>query len=351
MDHDFYQAEDLAADESFQEYVFSTNEEATKYWEEWLEKNPEQAHEFNLARQLVINLQFKNTDISSKKSFDLQQLQMRLLKGEVSHRQKKIPSRTAIHSSRIWWYVAAGLILILGFGYSFWIAGENKFFNSDEVDELTQTVVEQIIPRGQKQTIHLPDGTAVKLNSESTLRYEKNFYQGTREVYLSGEAFFEVARDTLRPFVVHAGGIETKVLGTSFNLRAYPDENNVDIALVHGKVEVYKSNDFSETLLPAQMISFDNSSHAVEIKPFDSLEIVGWKDWILFFKDADFNEIKYKLERWYDVKIEVRGNLEGKAFSGKFIDDSLEEVLNGIGFSLNFQYEISDGKVTIQSNI
>jgi ferric-dicitrate binding protein FerR (iron transport regulator) len=78
---------------------------------------------------------------------------------------------------------------------------------------------------------------------------------------------------------------------------------------------------------------------------------VGWKDWVLYFKDADFNEIKHKLERWYNVKIEVRGSLQGKAFSGKFINDSLEEVLNGIGFTLHFQYEISEGIVTIQSNL
>lgn len=348
MNRDFYRAEDLAADESFQEYVFSNNEEAAKYWEEWLEKNPERAYEFHLARQLVINLQFRNTDVSSKKSLDLQQLQMRLHKEVADDRQKNMPSRTAIHSSRIWWMVAS-LVLILGLGYGFWIAGANTFFNRDQVHTLNQTEVEQTIPRGQKQTINLPDGTKVKLNSESTIRYKKNFNQGIREVHMSGEAYFEVVHDTLRPFVVHAGGIETRVLGTSFNLRAYPDENNVDVALVQGKIEVFKTNNFSETLLPAQMISFDNSSHSVEIKPFDSLEIVGWKDWVLFFKDADFNEIKYKLERWFDVKIEVQGNFEGKAFSGKFVNDSLEEVLKGIGFSLHFRYEISDGMVTIQS--
>ncbi len=351
MHHDFYRAEDFATDESFQEYVFSYNEEAIKYWEDWLEKNPEQAHEFNLARQLVINLQFRSNDVSAKKSFDLQQLQSRLLKKEVGLPQENTASKAVIKSSRTWWGVAAGLLLLLGLGYGFWNAGESLFFRSNPTQQPITTLVQQTIPRGQKQTIYLPDGTSVKLNSESTIRYDKNFYQGTREVYLSGEAYFEVAHDTLRPFVVYANGIETKVLGTAFNLKAYPDENNVAVALVHGKVEVSKSNDFSEMLMPTQMLSFDSSSDVIEIKPFDSIEIVGWKDWVLFFKDADFNEIKYKLERWYNVKIEVRGSLKGKAFSGKFTNDSLEEVLNGIGFSLHFQHEISDGIVTIQSNL
>lgn len=346
MDHNFYRAEDLASDESFQEYVFSTNAEATQYWEAWLEDNPEHAHTFHLARQLVINLQFRKADISSKKSFDLQQLQHRIQQEE--RQPKHIISRgKSVQGFRLGWWVAAGFTLILGLGYGFWKIGGNEFFK-EELPVITQTEVEQATPRGQKQTVHLPDGTQVKLNAESTLRYAKNFDQRIREVYLTGEAYFEVAHDTLRPFVVYAGGIETKVLGTSFNLRAYPDEHNVDVALVQGKVEVYK-NDFSEILKPAQMISFDNNSQAVEIKPFDSLAVVGWKDWVLFFKDADINEIKYKLERWYDVKIEVRGNLKGKAFSGKFINDSLEEVLKGISFSLRFQYEISNGKVIIQS--
>ncbi len=337
------QPEQLASDESFQDYVINKDPEAVKYWQNWIKDHPEAREAVEVAESMVETFQFNLPSYPQKRSLDLQQLQIDLMSQEDSESK---PSFMGSSPIRIW-KIAAAILLICGMGYTFWWIGANG-------DELTikdreLSIIKHEISKGQKKTIQLLDGTIVNLNSESTLRYEENEAEGLREVFLTGEAFFEVTRDPLRPFIVNAGSTKTIVLGTSFNCKAYPHEKEVSVALVHGSVEVRNQSGLSEILTPNQMITIDEDEKFT-VEAFDPEKITGWKDGILYFEELDFNEIRYKLERWYNVEIEVDGKIEGKAFSGKFYNESLDQVLNGIGFSLHFNHKINGRKVLIKPN-
>ena len=343
-------AEDLASEESFQEYALGLNREATEHWERWIEQNPEKQGEIELARMLVRNLQFRSPVLDDKKDFDRQQLQYRLF-----HEEHKVNFRErSIRPHFRFWKVAAAIVLLAAAGCVLWMGKKNNWFYQGQTVAESNPLTEKVTQKGQKRTVRLTDGTVVKLNSESTLRVEEDFDQQTREVYLQGEAFFDVAHDPMHPFIVHTGAVETRVLGTKFNLRAYPNENSVEVALVEGKVKVL-DNDAPEVpsamLKPHQMIRIDESTRHYDILEFNELEVSGWKDGVIYFKNAGIAEIIKKLDRWYNVEIQVKGHLGKKAFSGEFDGQSLDKVLNGIGFSLHFQYSIEGKKVVIQPKV
>ena len=352
MDRTHYRAEDFAAEESFQEYALGINPLSINQWGQWIKEHPEKLEETVLAVQMVRNLQFRNPDLTDKKEFDRQQLQYHLF-NEDSFKSTNRSERNANQVVFNFWKVAATFIALVTVAYIVWRANEYNWFDRHRQAVEHSTLIEKTIPKGQKYTIQLIDGTIVKLNSESTLRFEEDLNQQKREVYLTGEAFFDVARDPLRPFIVHTGSVETCVLGTAFNLRAYSNEKSIEVALIHGKIKV-KNNQSPEKLSailePHQMIRIDENTDRYVVQTFDETAISGWTDGILYFKNAGISEIVQKLERWYNVEVQVKGELGVKAFSGEFDNESLDKVLNGIGFSLHFQYSIKGRKVVIQPN-
>jgi transmembrane sensor len=200
---------------------------------------------------------------------------------------------------------------------------------------------------GQKMTIVFPDGTFVKLNSESTISYPEEFSKECREVTLVGEAYFDVAHYDDWPFIVKSEDTETMVLGTEFNVTAYPEEENLIIALVSGSVHVRTQGEQSVMLEPMQMATVKNKEQDLMVSDFDLLQVTGWKDNMIVFKKATFLEIQNTLERWYGVKIfyDDIPRFEG-GYTGDFTDESLETILNGIS-SNKFDFEIEGKKVYI----
>ncbi|NJN24787.1 MAG: DUF4974 domain-containing protein [Cyclobacteriaceae bacterium] len=209
-------------------------------------------------------------------------------------------------------------------------------------------------PKGQKSTITLPDGSKVKLNSESILEYDSDF-ENQRDVHLIGQAFFEIQRDTTKPFTVHIGELGVRVLGTSFDVKAYPFDESVSVSVLTGKVAVKKQNNYkSETLgqlLPTQQMEINHSSGHTNIRTFDPDKILAWKDGILFFQSEKLVNTFKELERWYGVKINIQGNPNlGLLYSGKFESESLENVLESMRFSYSFDYTIDSTDVYIIFN-
>src|SRR5690606_5078196 len=158
---------------------------------------------------------------------------------------------------------------------------------------------------GVKYTTVLPDGTQVKLNSSSSIKYPEQFSEDLREVFLKGEAFFEVKHDQQRPFIVHSGDLKIQVLGTSFNVRDYGDETETRVALVTGKVRIDPQSDTSSSLVlePAQMAVFNRENRSLQKKPFDFKTEIGWKEGVLIFSNTTLAEAFDKIERWYGVEI------------------------------------------------
>jgi len=225
---------------------------------------------------------------------------------------------------------------------------------SIENDDLDEPLVYNTlnVPYGKKFEIVLSDGTQVYLNSGSSLTYPTAFYaSGPRDVELTGEAYFTVESDSLRPFRVKTRELDTKVLGTQFNLSSYPDDETVQVVLVEGSLSVKRSNGFEAShllLKPNQMAFYSNGHKELQLTDVDVSRYIAWKEGILYFKNEDFIHITKKLERHYNVAIEIRGDLlKSERYTGRFKTETIEEVLQGFQRIKDFAYKITNDKIIL----
>ncbi len=212
--------------------------------------------------------------------------------------------------------------------------------------------IEKSTESGQKLSFHLEDGTSVTLNAGSKLSYPANFDEDNRTVELQGEAFFEVRKDASRPFRVITKNVITTALGTSFNINT---KKNIEIALVTGMVSVESLSEEdsmqSVILNPGELATISSNSNVIQKSVFDFRKYISWKDGLIFFKEADYLEIKDYLENWYGVNIYSNKIPETQwKFSGKFEDESLENILSALQFGHNFEYKIEGKKIQLIFN-
>jgi ferric-dicitrate binding protein FerR (iron transport regulator) len=208
-----------------------------------------------------------------------------------------------------------------------------------------------VVPRGGEYRLTLADGTAVTLNAGSTLRFPARFPPGRREVWLSGEGYFQVASSPASPFSVHANGTVTTALGTEFNVNAYDGEETTGITLVTGIVEVAVGARVSR-LAPGYRVAVDNATGEAHREQVYLPAIIAWKDGVLRFDDIPLDELMRRLERWYDVPFVFRREeVKRKSFSGGFRRyERLERVLqfieqvNDVTFTLENDTIIMDIK-------
>ena len=220
--------------------------------------------------------------------------------------------------------------------------------------EVTSEIIIKENDKGRKSTIFLPDGSVVNLNSESAIQYDEVNFENNRTVLLSGEAFFEVAKDSIHPFRVVAGQVMVTALGTSFNIDSYDENKKINVALVTGKVLVKNNQDSLPQqeffLNPGQAISYQKQNrNFTEIMPFSHDRITGWKDGILFFDRDDLPTVMRKLERWFAVDFELLNKSPHTwRYTSQFRNQNLKNILESLSFSQNFNYEIKGKKVYIK---
>jgi ferric-dicitrate binding protein FerR (iron transport regulator) len=192
-------------------------------------------------------------------------------------------------------------------------------------------------PKGGQYHIVLPDGTKVWLNAASSIRFPTVFTKD-RKVTITGEVYMEVAKDKVKPFYVHVGDVDIQVLGTSFNINAYQDENVVSTTLVEGSIRV-SALKRTHLLAPGQQAQV-----GVETRVIDHVDIdkaLAWKNGAFCFNDADLKTVMRQLGRWYDVDIVYEGNIPVRKFRGKMGRDlNLSDVLEILKKSkVNFRIE------------
>jgi ferric-dicitrate binding protein FerR (iron transport regulator) len=211
---------------------------------------------------------------------------------------------------------------------------------------------ETIAPRGQKSQIVLSDGTKVWLNSDTKIRYPGQFDKNQRDVYLDGEAFFEVTKNEHQPFLVHTLGPEVKVVGTKFNIKAYADENQVETSLFEGRVDLLLKNKESnqiedKELKPGQSLIYSGISQQLTSVRFPKDEIDGWKKNQLIFKDDTFIKLVKKIERWYNVEVVY----DERKFDNRrltvelFEGERLEKLMDILSLALSVNYRYEQGKI------
>ena len=355
MDYSKYTTEDYVNDPGFQSWVLNGDAELNPFWEGFLQENPHKCLEIEEAKVIVKAL-FKREynypiDRQEKLFHKITDTNRRLYGKHINDRNSKVSSadksmhnpntlsKRKIMNWKAHLAMVASVVLIACFAYLF----------TQESDQPSVQMVNKTNKAGERSRISLPDGSTVFLNAESSLRYDLKFSDTERRVFLEGEAFFEVTKDSLRPFTVTTGQLSTTALGTSFNIKSYPENNETQIALITGKVLVKDpiSNE-SAILIPGEAIVSKKNIQGIKKITVNSRIITLWKDGIIHFEKTKFEEVINVLEKWYDVEFVVRnGSTQNLVCSGTFKDQYLSNVLKSIGFALGFDYEIKDKKVYV----
>ena len=340
-----YTVEDFLEAPGFSAWVKKENRESELFWDNWVDQNPDKKPEIDKARVLILAMGVKESLPANE---EVRYLWKKIERGMVDKEGKQSLVRK-IGAYKM--AVAASIAVILA--VSVLLSPDSKSSIEKEVSEVAPVkMIEKFCPVGQKSTITLTDGTRIKLNSNSKLIFPETFSAHSREVELEGEAFFEVSRDPSRPFTITSGNLKTRVLGTSFNVKAYAASNAIKVAVASGKVMVTSdklngSND-ELTLLPNEMAVYSKTSDELTMKSFNSLDELAWKDGVLAFKNRDINHITKELAKWYGVTFVLDKKLNyDKDYTGSFDNKSLREVLEGISFVFNFQFKIDNKVVTI----
>lgn len=240
--------------------------------------------------------------------------------------------------------VAASIVLVL---VSF-IFMDNRTENIDEIEEIATII--RANKKGEKRTFRLSDGSSIRLNAESKISFPEKFDAEKREVFLEGEAFFDIERDASRPFIVHSGQITTVVKGTSFNIKAYSSDKDIKVSVATGLVEVINNKGKEKVSLePKERAVFNLKDKQLNKVLFDYDELA-WKDGILHFKNAKLAEVFKVLERWYGVQFRITNQtvFTNNGYTGSFKNEALNTVLETIGFAGEFEFEIKDKQVIIK---
>jgi transmembrane sensor len=220
-----------------------------------------------------------------------------------------------------------------------------NYLNKADITPIDQLVSYSIYaPMGSRVSFNLPDGSTGMLNSGSQLSYSLPF-NSNRQVKLEGEAWFEVTHNEKHPFEITACSSTVKVLGTSFNMSAYPEENYIEVVLQKGKVEFLDNYiDEKTTILPSERLICQNGN--ISKSATDPAKYNAWTEGKLVFREDPMPEVARRIERWYNVKIELADKeLEKYSFHGTFEDDKLEEVLRLLSMTSPIRYKIIPRKL------
>lgn len=242
------------------------------------------------------------------------------------------PEKTGFRLMQLsqFWKMVACLILVMGVILSIYL-----YTTEPNQQPLAYKEIKTL--KGQKLSIKLADGTLVQLNSESVLRVPEQFETDSRSVTFEGEAFFKVAKDVSRPFAIRTNQTTVTVLGTRFNVRAYPAEQHTSVVVEEGRVRFSAAK--QNLVLEANQQGIFTSSLKMEQHVVNVDKYLAWKDGRLVFDDEPLGDIAKTLERWYGVKM-VIGNphLATQRYSGKFVRPHLQTVLESLAFAVKFKY-------------
>ena len=350
---------DLVLNPEFRRWVLNPNPESDKIWKNHVANNPTAVQDVEVARELLLELFSNRYPLQESEFNDIwNYIDARTEKedNEVKN-QKVIPihhfnGEMRDETKRGDWIglrwisrIAAFLIFAVGLGF---LAVE--FIQTEPVADQSVPIKykEYSTSPGVKSSITLADGTKVLLNSGSLLRYRENFSPDKREVFLEGEAFFEVFHDPERPFTVKTGEVSTTALGTSFNIMAYEKENLL-ISLVTGKVAISTSNDKGQMILePRETLRVQPEKGKFLKLGFDEDGVMGWTRKMIVFDNTELSAAIRTLENWYGVTFHFQNEPKPDLYlEGKFYNETLENVLDGLSYTAGLDFEIKNDRVNI----
>jgi len=366
-------------DKRFIQWVFSPGNELNEWWDTFEASNPKEKENILLAKRILQTLHTKDKELSEDEKI---LLFSQILK-QVETRQQKSKTRKILVG-----FLKYAAVAILFFSIGALLFYQKNNFNPQFITQkisepvhtdeamlirpggdnilLSETnsriehrdgqvvvndnIVEDrgsprqgtpelnqlVIPYGKTSEIILPDGTHVFLNAGSRLIYPEFFADKTREVFLVGEAFFDVEHNEQQPFIVQTTDIRIRVLGTQFNVSAYPSDNIIETVLTEGKVYLEQNNTgmFSQTtdLMPGQLAAFNKTDRTTRLEEVDIENYTLWTEGLLKFESTDLSRVVKRLERYYNIRFKYHDPfLGGIKISGKLdLSDSREFVLENV---------------------
>jgi ferric-dicitrate binding protein FerR (iron transport regulator) len=353
MQHKYRTVEDLLKDESFINYCLRKNEQDVQFWETFIAEHPgkkdlveEAVQEYRLfftalaqadmAEQLI---QFKRKVEGSEEAPVIKLAQAAQL-------------RTPFYSRFTAIAVAVLAVITVGV-YLFW-----KMQGTASPQPHT---IQYVCKPGERKSFQFPDGTQVILNAGSEIYLNEQYAKSTREVFLKGEAFFEVQHNAAVPFIVHTASMDVKALGTAFNVKSYNDENRTETILIRGLVEVTLKKDNNRKLLlhphekvlwmenkrngapPSATKNIPEQAVVKPVRKTDNGEVkeLAWVQNNLAFEDEPFEDIAYQLNRWYNVNIQFESDdIKQYHFTATFKKEKIEQVLDILKKSKKFNYRM-----------
>lgn len=259
--------------------------------------------------------------------------------------------RPFIYSIQFKWAAAASVAVLIGIAVYFSVNKKNESTAPIAVLEKKQNTP------GTKSTIQLADGSKVWLNAESKIQYPPVFEGKTREVYLNGEAFFEVAKNPQKPFIIHLANGTVRVVGTSFNIRAYDNEKIVETSVATGKVMFipkYKNTSHRQdtvVLTPNNKVRYLFNAEKVDVLPTAAEDDKAWTEGRMIFKAMKLKDIATELERNFGKKVVFKDdNVKEYVLTGSFQNNSLEDILFYLSKTKGFHYQINNNELLIAAD-
>lgn len=268
----------------------------------------------------------------------------------VSHFMKKLSPAAHSHQPHFLYTflkVAAAVIIPVLLGTQIYF-----YYNNEKLNSLLNSQLTVQVESGDKTELILPDGTKVYLNATTSFSYPSDFGLKNRSVYLSGEAYLEVAKDVKKPFYVHTENVNIEVLGTKFNICAYPEQEHVETMLIEGSVKLTTTGDRAHAIVmkPHEKVVYSKLSDSLYVSPTSGEFETAWMRGELVFRSTCFSDIMNKLEKRYGMKIEILENeYNSDLFTGSFKEDNIYDVLKILQMHYDFTYMEKDGKIVIQS--
>lgn len=399
MSYLHYTYRDFIGDPDFIQWVLHPSSDKDNYWKQIIKEHPELESEIKKAREIIMRIRIEKPILPAEKR---KEIESRIFEN-IAYKQKRQ------HILSIFQKVAACAVIVLSIAIYFtWQPNRGKIdyqlltevpdellnggnvqlilndsnkmelenkshikYHSDKIiishgekaeqenesSSLEANVREKqenklnklIVPRGKSSFVELIDGTKVWINSGSVLIYPSEFEKDKREIYVNGEIYLEVVHDENKPFIVKTSGCDVKVLGTSFNITAYQDDNLQSIVLAEGKVAVTLNEDSrSFHLMPNEKLDIaDNqvTKHLVEVAPY-----ISWKDGYFIFKQETVQNILKRISRYYNVEIEYKEDIPSFTCSGKLnLNLQIDKVIETIQSTAPINIKQSGNTLSIYS--
>ncbi len=353
-------------DESFQRYILQENEDDIRYWESWIREHPEASEAIESARETLTFITARKKQPACNPVRD--QVYDKLL--EKIKLEKRPSGKVRGNVNMPYYWYAASIVIVIGLAW-----GAFTFVSTSS--DWAGSFLEVIVPQGQHSQLILPDMTKVWLNAGTTFKYPREFNKRERDVYIEGEAFFNVRHSEKAPFIVHLkDNLLVKVTGTEFNIKCYADDKVIETTLVKGTINLIKQDSRNRTiqeiqLHPNEMATYNRNENKLIIarllpdtenqngliihnsskpKAANRLSsVTAWKQEELVFDDETFYEIAVKMERWFGVKIKIVDDiLKEERFTGKFANkETVYKILDIINKTEPIQYQTYNDEIII----